>query len=203
MSDNQGVPSSFFDTVYDGAPPWETGRPQPEVVRLVERGGFRGRILDIGCGTGDNSLLLAGKGLEVVGIDRVPVAIERARAKATERGLNVTFQVGDALALASLGETFDTVLDCGLFHTFSDADRGRYVRGLNAVVKPQGVLHILCFSDQEPGSDGPRRVGERELIELFNMKGWLVEEVAETRFETTTHPDGARAWLATFTRWKS
>lgn len=48
MSDKQGIPSTFFDTVYDGTPPWETGRPQPEVVRLVERGGFRGRILDIG-----------------------------------------------------------------------------------------------------------------------------------------------------------
>ena len=43
-------------------------------------------------------------------------------------------------------------------------------------------------------------MGERELIELFNMKGWMVEEVAEARFETTIHPDGARAWLATFTR---
>jgi hypothetical protein len=67
-------------------------------------------------------------------------------------------------------------------------------------VKVRGSLHILCFSDQEPGTDGPRRIGERELIDLFNMKGWLVEEIAEARYETTQHPDGARAWLATFVR---
>ena len=57
-------------------------------------------------------------------------------------------------------------------------------------------------ADQRAG-EGPRRVGERELIDQFNMRGWLVEEVAEARFETNIHPSGARAWLATFTRLKN
>jgi 2-polyprenyl-3-methyl-5-hydroxy-6-metoxy-1,4-benzoquinol methylase len=203
MSDPKGVPPEFFDTVYEGAPPWETGRPQEDIVRLYERGGFKGSILDLGCGSGENSLFLASKGLDVLGIDRVPAAIDRAIAKASERVIKVTFQVGDALALGKLGKTFDTVLDSGLFHVFSDADRKRYLKSLAAVVKPQGTLHILCFSEMEPGTDGPRRIGERELIECFNMKGWLVEEVAEARFESNIHPEGARAWLATFTRYPS
>ena len=75
-----------------------------------------------------------------------------------------------------------------------------YAKALASAVKKGGTMHILCFSNDEPGTEGPRRIGERELIELFNMKGWLVEEVAEARFDTTLHPDGARAWLATFTR---
>ncbi|MGL4550758.1 MAG: class I SAM-dependent methyltransferase [Gemmataceae bacterium] len=200
MSDHAGVPSAFFDSAYDGAPAWDIGRPQDDVVRLHERGGFKGDVLDLGCGSGANAVFLASKGLTVLGIDRVPAAVERARARAAAAGSPAEFQVADALELKKLGRKFDTVLDCGLFHVFSDADRAKYVKSLASVVKARGTLHILCFSDQEPGTDGPRRVGERELIDLLNMKGWLVEEISEARFETTIHPDGARAWLATFQR---
>jgi cyclopropane fatty-acyl-phospholipid synthase-like methyltransferase len=201
MSNPQGVPREVFDSAYEGVPPWDIGRPQDDIVRLFDRGGFRGKVLDVGCGSGENSLFLASKGLEVVGIDRVPAAIEKAKAKAAQRGIAVTFEVADALQLKRRRRKFDTVLDCGLFHVLGDADREKYRDSLAAAVKDRGTLHILCFSDLEPGTEGPRRFGERELVELFNMRGWLVEEIAEARFETTIHPDGARAWLATFTRY--
>lgn len=203
MSDSTGVPPEFFDTAYDGAPPWEIGRPQDDIVRLHERGGFKGHVLDVGCGTGANAIFLASKGLEVLGVDRVPAAIEKARANAAAASVKAEFRVLDALELGKLRKKFDTVLDCGLFHVFSDEDRAKYVKSLEKAVRNKGLLHILCFSDQELSTDGPRRIGERELIDLLNMKGWLVEEIAEARFETTIHPDGARAWLATFQRWAS
>src|SRR4051794_19806995 len=99
MSDKSGVPQEFFQGAYEGAPPWEIGRPQGDVIRLAERGEFKGAVLDIGCGTGENALFLASRGLEVMGIDSVEAAIEKARAKAAERKLNATFEVGDVLNL--------------------------------------------------------------------------------------------------------
>jgi len=164
---------------------------------------IRGSVLDAGCGTGENALYLASRGHEVWGLF-IPVAIEGAKAK--ERGLGVDFQVGDALRLDQLGRTFDTVIDCGLFHTFADEERPLYVSGLATVVRPGGSVHILCFSDQEPPGQGPRRVTQQEIRDAFR-DGWQVTEIQEARFQTTDHPvartfspGGPKAWLATITR---
>jgi ubiquinone/menaquinone biosynthesis C-methylase UbiE len=188
---------------HDGPAPWDVSQPQPAVVRLASQGGFTGAVLDAGCGTGENALHIASLGSRVLGVDVAGTAVAMARAKAAERGVEAEFAVADAFELERLGRRFETVLDCGLFHVLSDEDRKKYAKNVSRAVKNRGALHILCFSTEEKGDEGPRRVGERELIELFNMKGWLVEEVSEARFETTIHPDGARAWLATFTRIKN
>ena len=55
------------------------------------------------------------------------------------------------------------MIDSGLFHVFSDEDRQRYVEGLATVLKPGGRLFLMCFSDEEPGTQGPRRVSKKEL----------------------------------------
>jgi len=84
-----------------------------------------------------------------------------------------TFLVMDALALKELPENFDSVIDSGLFHVFSDEDRQHYVQGLWSVLKPGGRLFLLCFSDAEPGDQGPRRVSRKEIEEAFT-DGWAV-----------------------------
>ena len=102
----------IFEQAYrDGPPPWEIGRAQREFVALEETGEIAGDVLDVGCGTGENALFLAGRGHMVRGVDAVPAAIERARQKAEERGIAATFQVADALDLTALGRTFETVID--------------------------------------------------------------------------------------------
>ena len=188
-----------FDALYAGTPPWDIGRPQPAFLALAEAGVIRGRVLDVGCGTGEHVLMAAGLGLETTGLDAAPTAIEAARRKARDRGLTARFLVWDALRLAELGERFDTVLDSGLFHVFTDEDRPRFVEGLRAVVRPGGRYLMLCFSERQPGLWGPRRVTRAEIRASF-ADGWRVDAFEPARFDVTFDPGGAQAWLAGITR---
>ena len=189
-----------FESAYRGPPaPWDIGRAQPAIVGLAERGLIVGPVLDAGCGSGENALFLAGLGLETIGLDGAPTAIARARAKSEERGLRATFVLGDALRLGDLGQRFATVIDCGLFHVFPDAARERYVTGLTAVVESRGRVHILCFSEREPGDWGPRRVTEDELRAAFGS-GWQAETILPASFITNRPGRPVEAWLASFVR---
>lgn len=196
-----------FEEMYQSEAPWDTGRPQPAIIQLAERGQIRGSVLDVGCGTGENVLYLATKGHECRGIDFVPVAIERAKAKAAQRRIAAHFQVGNALELDKLGRQFDTVIDCGLFHTFTDEERPAFVQGLAQVLRPGGLLYILCFSDEVPGTEGPRRISQQEIRDSFH-KEWHVRQIEPSQFEALQQPDrpslggpgGPQAWLATVER---
>jgi len=194
--------SSSWDAVYRGhQPPWDIGRPQQAFVRLADAREINPPVLDSGCGTGEHALLLAERGIDVLGIDVAAAAVEQARAKAAQRGLNATFDVGDVLALDRLGRKFATVIDCGVFHVFDDADRSRYVASLAAVLEPGGVLHLLCFSEHTPGTTGPRRVTQAEIRAAF-AEGWTVERIEPSVLEVREEyaPAPARGWLAKIVR---
>src|SRR5438445_10811348 len=140
-----------FEAMYAGTPPWDIGRPQPVFVELADTGTIRGRVLDAGCGTGEHAIMAARLGLDATGVDSAPTAIAAAKRKAGEREVAVRFLIWDALDLPSLGERYDTVLDCGLFHVFGDDDRAKYVTSLSGVVSAGGRYHMLCFSERQPG----------------------------------------------------
>jgi SAM-dependent methyltransferase len=195
---------STFEALYAGRAPWDIGRPQKPFIQVADR--ISGAVLDAGCGTGDTALFLAGRGCQVTGIDFLEEPIRRAKHKAAERGLSVTFLVKDALTLKDWAERFDNVIDSGLFHVLSDEGRRRYVEGLATVLKPGGRLFLMCFSDGEPGTQGPRRVSKRELHDAF-ARGWAVESVEPVRVEVP--PDlkdfsfsegGPKAWFAVVRR---
>jgi SAM-dependent methyltransferase len=189
---------------HDGPAPWDVGGPQPAVVLVAAAGGFAGAVLDVGCGTGENALHVASLGLPVLGVDVAETALALAREKAADRGVQAEFAAADALRLERLRRRFETVLDCGLFHTFDREERPGYVASLASVTEHRGTLYVLCFSDHGPDT-GPHPVGQDELRTAFDVRSeWDVAAIRPARIRTRFHgDDGAPAWLATITRTRS
>jgi SAM-dependent methyltransferase len=210
-----------FDFLYRVPPPWDIGRPQPAFVALAQTGAIQGRVLDVGCGTGEHALMAAELGFDATGVDMAAAAIEAAKRKARDRSLSARFLVWDAFELAALDEQFDTVLDSGLFHVFPNDDRPTFVENLRAVIPVGGCYFMLCFSELQPGDWGPRRVTRKEIRASFD-EGWRVDSIEPASFDVTidlngqlclpSHQggvdvvdlglqgDGAHAWLAAITR---
>lgn len=189
-----------FDAEYEaGRPPWDTGRPQAVFRELADRGRLVGRVLDVGCGTGEHALMAAALGLDATGVDASNTALGIARRKADQRRLDVRFMSWNALDLADLGESFDTVLDSGLFHVFEEPDRLRFVSALRGSMPVGARYYMLCFSDLEPGEWGPRRIQQGELRACFT-EGWHIEQLEEAAMEMTIEPGSVRAWFASIER---
>lgn len=155
--------SLFFDLQYRFAkPPWDSNITPPEVVAFVERDPTRGRALDLGCGTGTNSIYLAQHGFVVVGVDFSSKAIATARAKARRANVAIDFHVADVTRLDFLREPFDFVLDIGCLHAIDAAGRACYADHLARLTRVGAVFMLYVFS--------PRPSTERgHLLRLRNV----------------------------------
>ena len=197
--------SSFDDFYRSSTPPWVIGEPQPAIVQLERAGLIRGKVLDVGCGTGEHTIMLTRLGYDVLGIDFAPQAVEQARRNAEAEGVDARLEVADAMNLGD-SPLYDTIVDSALFHIFDDADRPKYVASLHGACLPGGVVHILALSDAGRGF-GPE-VSEEVIREAF-ADGWVLEAldtttyrgvVQEVHAEVLDLPVGTRvdepAWLA-------
>jgi SAM-dependent methyltransferase len=140
----------LFKTFYRlGFVPWD-GHPLAQSLRdLIEGDGALtpGTALDLGCGTGDNSIYLAKHGWQVTGVDFVAKAVEKARAKAEANKLTVNFARADVTRLSSegVGTNFGLIVDNGCLHGMSPEDRNAYVREVTAVAAPDARLLLVEF----------------------------------------------------------
>jgi len=192
---------AHFDDAYSGTPPWDIGHPQPAFLALSASDKLRGRVLDIGCGTGEHALMSAGLGFEVAGIDNAAAAIAKARDKARTRNLSATFVVGDVCDVQTMSELgpFDTVLDCGLFHILGDPDRSRFSDALAEATAPGCRYFLLCFNEHVPGDWGPRRLTKDDIHRSFEQC-WDVEEIMASHLEIIPPPGDVPSWLAVLSR---
>jgi SAM-dependent methyltransferase len=186
---------TVFDRAYESLPSWEIGRPQGAVVRLAEAGLIDGSVLDVGCGTGRNSLHLAELGHRVLGIDIAAAAIARATATSVELAVPAEFLALDAFELAELGRTFDTVLDIGMFHTLQPYDRVAYAASLRTAIAPGGRCFVVAWSERNDFGYGPQRI-TRGMIRSAFSRGWRVEGFETETLETRLAGGTAHAWLA-------
>lgn len=171
--------SFFFRAAYlFGFKPWDSGLPAPELVAVVE-GADRltpGKALDLGCGTGTNSIYMTQHGWQVVGIDFVPRAIAQARRKAAAAGVSLRFIVGDVTRLTELGlgTGYGLLLDLGCFHSIPEAGRNAYVSGATAVANPGATMLLFGMVRRgEPGRVGPRGLARGEVAQRF-ASGWEI-----------------------------
>jgi SAM-dependent methyltransferase len=144
----------IYDLMYRLARPvWDTGRTPPEVVEAIEQGRTSGRALDLGCGTGTQSIYVAQHGWQVVGVDFSPKAIALAREKANHVGVNVDFRIGDVSRLDDLVGPFDFALDVGCFHGLDAAAQARYVAQLTRLMRSGGRFMLWAFDRPAPFED--------------------------------------------------
>ena len=194
--------TGFWEDVYFSSPPWDIKRAQPAIVELVRIGDLkRGRVLDVGSGTGDNAIFLAKNGFRVVGIDIVARAVEIARERAANQKVEVEFRVGNALNLHSYfsqGE-FDSVIDSGLFHALTNDERPAYTREIDWVLSGGGSYFMLCFSDKEREFSGPRRISKKEIEATFSHL-FRINYIRDTVFGDTLHRKGARGYITYATK---
>jgi SAM-dependent methyltransferase len=167
----------LFKTFYRlGFVPWD-GHPLPTSLRDLIEGENAlapGTALDIGCGTGDNSIYLAKHGWQVTAVDFVAKAVDKARAKASANKLDIKFARADATRLSSegVGTNFDLIVDNGCLHGMSTEDRDAYVREVTAVAAPSGRLLLVEFipggSFGVPGID-PAEVERRFAADWMTL----------------------------------
>lgn len=179
----------MFDSAYRERPPWDIGAPQPDLVSLLDEFPPAGPVLDIGCGTGELSISIARRGLEVLGVDFAEAAIVQARAKAAAAGPEierlVEFRVGDALRPSAFEGPFGAVVDSGFFHIFGESEREQLTRELAASLAPRGRYYLLGFAFNSPMPNAPREVREDELRTLFAPdKGWRILALRPAHFVT-------------------
>jgi cyclopropane fatty-acyl-phospholipid synthase-like methyltransferase len=176
--------SVFFRAAYLlGFKPWDSGVPPPELVAVVEGPDSLApaRSLDLGCGTGTNSIYMAQHGWEATGVDFVPRAIKVAKRKAAAAGASPRLLVGDVTRLPELGigTGYGLLLDLGCFHSIPDERRDDYVRGATSVAAAGATMLIFGFvRGEKPTRVGPRGFSDGEVTQRFRV-GWQM--MSETK----------------------
>jgi SAM-dependent methyltransferase len=161
------VPHPDWNESYIAGAPWDTGEPNRHLVEFVRSGSIeRGRVLDVGCGTGTNALWLAGQGFSAIGVDIASIAIEKARAKAAGTNLDCRFERLDFLTDAVPDGPFHFVFDLGCFHVFDAAEeRERFAARVASLLRPDGRWLSIIGSTEGPERDfGPPRRSARDVI---------------------------------------
>jgi len=185
---------SFFDAVYAGNVPWDVGAPQPDLMTFVDEHPPSGRIVDLGCGTGDLAIALARRGHSVLGVDFAPAAVEEAKRRAAdldaEARARLELRVGDALRLTMIEGPIGSVVDSGFYHLFDADVRADLVQELARVLPAGGRYYMLGFAIAIPAPDVPRQVTAEELAHLFSPDtGWIVRALRPARFQTVGFAD--------------
>lgn len=185
-------PQAFFDSVYEGAAPWDIGGPQPDMVSLLTDLPPLDPILDVGCGSGDLSVYLARLGHQVVGIDFVQRAIDQANRKRASLPAAIarmlTFRVANAARPAAMDGRYGAVIDSGFLHLLEPDESTDYLADVATVLTSPGRLFLHEFAVEFPIANAPRAVTDAELRARFMAPGWRILEIRSGQFHSAVAP---------------
>jgi len=182
----------MYDLLYKRGAPWEGG-PRSELVSLIESGRLNPsstpRAIDLGCGTGANSVYMGEHGFDVTGVDFSPVALEKARALASQHGVSVRFIQGDLTAteIPWFDGRFDLLVDYGTLDDMKGARRDAMAATFRRLAAPGSTFLLWCFCAERSDLplirfDGPSRLSgalpESEIRRLF-AKEFSIERLPE------------------------
>ncbi len=171
------------DRYRDGNLPWDTGRPSSELQRVLGRHPIQPcRALELGCGTGTNSVWLAQQGFEVTGIDVAPLAVERAEGRAHAAGVTAHFFVGDVIHLPGLGGPFAFFFDRGCYHAVRRDAPDQYAPAVARQLVSGGRGLILAGNAREPHDPGPPVVSEEQIRDELGV-AFQILDLHEFRFD--------------------
>jgi len=171
------------DRYRDGNLPWDTGQPSSELQRVVDGNTIQPcRALDLGCGTGTNSIWLAQQGFEVTGIDLAPLAVELAEKRARAAGANLHFMVADVLNLPELDGPFAFFFDRGCYHAVRRNAPQQYALAIARQLSSGGRGLILAGNAREPHDPGPPVVTEEQIRDDLGQ-AFRILDLHEFRFD--------------------
>jgi SAM-dependent methyltransferase len=181
-----------FDSLYQGGQmvegvdlpsiPWDIAAPQPVVIEAERAGRFSGAVLDVGCGLGENAIYLAGQGHSVTAVDAAPSALEQARQRARDRGVEVEFALADATSLAGFEGRFDSVLDGACYHCLDEDARHAYAAALHRATRRDALLTLFCFPTGSSGLAAAMGISEENLRTTWGKAGWEITDLRPARY---------------------
>jgi methyl halide transferase len=193
------TPSDWNQRYVAGETPWDSGLVSKELIRVLDAENIAPCwSVELGCGTGTNSIYLASRGFDMTGLDCASAALRQAREKAAEAGANVRFLEADLCRLALDPEPFDFIFDRGCYHSVRRLDIAGFLKSLRRLSRP-GTRYLLLAGNANEEGPGPPRVHEHEIrSELESL--FEIQFLREFRFEVTDPPEGFLAWSCLMTR---
>ncbi|MCL6635460.1 MAG: methyltransferase domain-containing protein [Peptococcaceae bacterium] len=179
-----------------GDTPWDIGKADFNLVQTVTAMAINPcKALDIGCGSGDNSIWLSQQNFGVTGIDTSEIAIQKALEKAAKAGVKCTFLVTDFLKNEIEGAPFGFAFDRGCFHSLnSDEGRKAFAEKVAAHLEKEGLwLTIAGNADEQRDGPGPPQLTARDIVNSVEPCFEILSLVSSHFGSNRSNPP--RAWV--------
>lgn len=197
MANDRPRSAADWDRRYiDNNLPWDSGKADIHLRRFIEGSKIAPcKVLEVGCGTGTNSIWLAKLGFEVVGLDLSPTAIKRAQVKANEANISCQWLMADIMKDSVPGRPFGLIFDRGCFHVFSETEeQTKFARRVAELLGEEGVwLSLIGSTDGPPRDTGPPRISAEEIVAAAEPH-FEVLNLQATTFDDEDHAH-IRAWV--------